>query len=655
MTAGRGQRAHTLAWVSGSLVAGLAVVLWAIQLPGLATACSVPNCVWPRLSAQGFAALAEFGVPPWGWTIVAGALSLTWAAVPFLLGVAVARSPEGGSRLPVLWFVFALGPLVGVPAQPWLVVLLRVATLAAWFTLFALFPTGRFRPRWVAAVPLVAAAWTLLLSLPAVRAAEATNDPLWWALESGVYVACVAALVAAQIVQFAHADADDRRAIRLLLVPFGLFVGFGVATTVANARLDAAALGYGTLGGAVMYQLSALLTVVLLGCVAVATLRDEAYGVRIAIDRVLLASVAFAIAVAVYAAVALLASLVAPGRLASALAAVVTAVALAGVFGRIERGLGRLVYGDADDPAAVVAALDARVTQASAPEQLLPGLAAALAERLRFPAVRIVLDDAPGRPLDGAAAHVPLTLEGRRLGEVQVVLRPGQRRLTARDRAALEAVSGPVAAAATAQRLNQELRRSRLEVLIGRDDERRALRRRLHDEVGPTLALAGHRITAARHDLTHLDAAASNLADAIAQVREISRDLRPPALDELGLRAALASFAEGLGLSAEITAPERIAPGVVEVAAYRIAVEALLNAARHAGASRVVVTLRREAVGWVLDLDDDGSGMPPEATAGVGLLSMRERAGELGGHLATGPSPLGGTRVHAELPWEEDE
>lgn len=652
--AGVGVHPRLLLWASGAAIAVVAVWLWVVQLQSLTAPCAVPECVWPRLSVTGFSSLAELGISPWGWTVIAGGLSLVWAGVPFLLGVAVVRSGAAW-WLGLLWFGLALGTLSAVPASPVLVAILRAGTLGCWFSLFALFPSGRFRPRWVAFAPIVAVCWTIVLSLPVAREAETANDPLWWSLESAVYVVCVAAIVVAQIVQFVRADATERRALRLLLLPLGLFAGFGVVTAVLNARLDAESFGYGTLGGAALYELSSFLTIMLIACIAVATLRDDAYGVRIAVDRLLVAAVALTVAAAVYAVVTVAASVVVSGWLASALAAVITAVALAGVFGRLARGIGRLVYGDADDPAAVAAALDARVAEASAPEQLLPGIAATLAGRLRFPGLRVTLRDSDAAPglagvLTGSTARVPLTLDDRPLGEIEVALRPGQRRLSHRDRAALAAASGPVAAAGAARRLNEELRRSRLEVLISRDEERRSLRRRLHDEVGPTLALAGHRITAARDDPAQLDAASRTVADAVAQVRAISRELRPPALDELGLRAAIAAFAEGLSLPAEVTAPQRILPGVLEVAAYRIAVEALLNVSRHADASHAIVAVRLEPDGWAIQVDDDGSGLSPQAVPGVGIHAMRERAEELGGSVSVGSSKLGGTRVRAVLP-----
>lgn len=642
--------------VYGVLVVAAAAALWVIQVAALATPCAVPHCRWPRLSAEGFDAVQALGLPAPAWTVFAATVSALCIAVPFWLGVIVARSATAPAGMPALWFTLSLGTLNGTVPAPFSGVV-QALTLTAWFTVFALFPTARFRPRWVVAAPVGAALWTLVLMLPAVAAREAANDPLWWALEALGYLLCVATIVAAQIVQFRRGDAQTRRRIGLLLLAFTLFLMFGIVNALLNLRLDPASLGYGTLGGALMYELSSLVTLLLIGCVAVAMVRDGAYGARIVVDRALVAAFGVLLASLVYSITVAVASAGLSGWLPAALAAIVTAVALAGAYARITRAVGRLVYGDADDPARVAAALDARVAAAEAPEALLPAIAETLAERLRFAAVRIT--DGDGSEAETGswgtrAAALPLLLDERAIGEVEVALRPGQRRLTARDRAALGAAAGPLATATTARRLTAEVRRSRLDVLIGRDDERRMLRRQLHDEVGPTLALAGHRIHAARTDPAAWDAAAQTVDDALAQVRAISRELRPPALDDLGLAPALRAFASGLGLEAAVEAPERRLSGVVEVAVYRIAVEALVNAVRHGGAGTVEVRVRIRDRRCELIIDDDGSGIRADAVPGVGLGSMRERARELGGTLAVTARDDGGTTVRAHLPLPED-
>ena len=322
--------------------------------------------------------------PPWTWVALASVASAVWWFVPFAFGLVFAAS-RTAPALAILWFAVSLGTFSAVPGDPLVLAFLRTLTLGAWFTVFAIFPTGRFLPRWVGVAPAIAVAWTIVLSTPPVHAAEAANDPLWWALEAAVYAVCVATIVAAQFVQFHRGDRDDRRRIRLLLAAFVPFLLLGVVAIGGNAMLDEEAFGYGTLGGAMLYEVSSFLTMVLIGCVAVATLRHGAFGVRVVVDRLLVATVILSLAVAVYIAAVLLASSIAPDGVAQAVAAIVTAVVLASTYSRLARVIGRLVHGDADDPSAVAAALAQRVAEATGPEELGPRIAAELAERLRFP------------------------------------------------------------------------------------------------------------------------------------------------------------------------------------------------------------------------------------------------------------------------------
>jgi signal transduction histidine kinase len=146
----------------------------------------------------------------------------------------------------------------------------------------------------------------------------------------------------------------------------------------------------------------------------------------------------------------------------------------------------------------------------------------------------------------------------------------------------------------------------------------------------------------------------------LADIRSLVYALRPPALDEFGLATAIrehaAHYQQADALQIEVDTPESLPPlpAAVEVAAYRIVLEALTNVARHAQARhcRVALTLAGADARQVLCLEvtDDGIGLPSDGRAGVGLSSMRERAAELGGTWTIGPAPRGGTRLCAWLP-----
>jgi len=197
-----------------------------------------------------------------------------------------------------------------------------------------------------------------------------------------------------------------------------------------------------------------------------------------------------------------------------------------------------------------------------------------------------------------------------------------------------------------------------------REEERRRLRRDLHDELGPTLASQTFKLDAALDWLDSDPASVRRLLGevkaqtqaTVADIRRLVYELRPPALDELGLVGALRAYVQSLspanGLQVAVDAPPDWPPlsAAVEVAAYRITLEAITNVVRHAQANTCQVRLSVAQERLHLDIVDDGLGLPPERRAGIGLASMRERADELGGTCIIESWTSGGTRVHAELP-----
>lgn len=212
-----------------------------------------------------------------------------------------------------------------------------------------------------------------------------------------------------------------------------------------------------------------------------------------------------------------------------------------------------------------------------------------------------------------------------------------------------------------AARLTIDLRRTRERLVAAREEERRRLRRDLHDGLGPQLASLTLTLGAARAYLAHdpvsaemlLGALASHIQDAIADIRRVVYELRPPALDDLGLVDALTDqasrFAQGT-LQVRVEAASLPAlPAAVEVAAYRICLEALTNVLRHAQACTCVLRLRC-ASALQVEIVDDGVGIGAAPRSGVGLRSMQERAEELGGWCTVQPRPKGGTCVSVWLP-----
>ena len=214
--------------------------------------------------------------------------------------------------------------------------------------------------------------------------------------------------------------------------------------------------------------------------------------------------------------------------------------------------------------------------------------------------------------------------------------------------------------AAMAARIDA-LTASRTAIVTEREEERVRLRRNLHDGLGPSLAAIGLGLRQLQTDVTSaqgpvVTAMGDEVQRAVAEVRRICDDLRPQALQELGLVAAFTVASERLGTlggpAIEVeSGPLPALPPAMEVAAFRILMEATTNAVRHAGAQRVRVHLGWED-GLQAQVVDDGVGISQKPRTGVGVAAMAERAEELGGTATVEGSPGGGTTVRLWLPEE---
>lgn len=333
-----------------------------------------------------------------------------------------------------------------------------------------------------------------------------------------------------------------------------------------------------------------------------------------------------------------------------------------------------LVYAERDDAYAVVSRITPRLEVVTDPSTGLPLLAQAIAQELRLPWVAIE-GPAGGPPLQGVFGSAPpraqvtrvaLVYQDQSLGALSVSTRGPNRPLTPSDLQLLQDVARQLSIAFHNIHLNERLQVTRERLVIAREEERRRIRNDLHDGLGPTLASLQLQLGALRTLIrTHPDRAdvavnemRADLSAATAAIRQLVYDLRPPLLDELGLVAAIRTIRLGDGtLHLEVIAPDPMPalPAAVEVAAWRIAGEAIHNVVSHAAATLCTVTLAPDAEGLTLSVCDDGRGLPESPRPGVGLRSMRERATELGGTLSVAQDPSGGTCVTAWLPVEKRE
>ncbi|MCW2937606.1 MAG: sensor histidine kinase [Actinomycetia bacterium] len=349
------------------------------------------------------------------------------------------------------------------------------------------------------------------------------------------------------------------------------------------------------------------------------------------------------------------------GLLPQTIATVGAALAVLPLRDVLQRKVNQLVYGLRDEPAAVLGRLGERLDAAAAPDDMLPAAARTVADTLKLPYVSITVGStvmaACGVPGSGRRVSLPLLYGGESLGALELETRdPGEEFGTA-ERSLVERVAQQVAVAARAVALTHALQASRERLVGAREEERRRLRRDLHDGLGATLTGIALGIdTAVRAQpgssdlLLRLRAETENV---ISEIRRIVYDLRPAVLDELGLAEALRSHAANLGhVSVDAPLELPVLPAAVEVAAYRIAVEAMTNATRHAPGALIRLELSVDRA-LELRVTDSGDGIPDGFRAGVGITSMRQRASEVGGSCSIGRVSATGTLVHAVLPLEE--
>jgi signal transduction histidine kinase len=517
------------------------------------------------------------------------------------------------------------------------------------------FPTGRpVSPRWRWVLGLTAVAGVLFV-LSSIGTEPLTMggreyrpsfgiqfagwlQPAWYVANFGPLIGIVAG-IGALVVRYRRGDERLRR--QLLWLVFAI---------IAMVVLNLPRFIVGT--GPILLLLAFPLIPV---AITIAILRYQLLDIRLALSRaVLYLLLTVAVAAAYLGLVGAFDALL-RGAGAPVLATLVIALVFNPVRVRLQRAVDRLLYGNRSDPVRAVSRVGERLAADD-----MTGVLAAAREALRLPFAALRRDGrelaASGEP--PALLHgVPLVFHGDRVGELIVGVRTGERRLSAADLAILDLLAAPLAAALHAATLADDVQNARERLVAAREEERRRLHRDLHDGLGPALTGAGFKADAARNLLNGspgeagalIDQVRVDIRDAIDDVRRLVYGLRPPALDELGLAAALRRHGDALPVAVTVDAPDRLPalPAAVEVAAYRIATEALTNVARHSGAGAARVELRIDTAVRLSIMDD---GAPDRHwVPGVGLTSIRERVAELGGTCTAGPTPTGG-RVDAVLP-----
>ncbi len=300
----------------------------------------------------------------------------------------------------------------------------------------------------------------------------------------------------------------------------------------------------------------------------------------------------------------------------------------------------------------------------ASPASVVDNMVHATAEMLRLPYVAVRRGDRELASHGEATSSVevwPLLVDGAPVGDLVAAPRHGFDVIAEPDRQVLATLARLVGGSVHAEALTVDLLDARQRLVTAREEERRRLRRDLHDGLGSLLTALGLNLDAAAAQLgrseadiaAYLGNAKTASTQAIVGLRELVEGLRPAALDELGLAGALKLRLDPLtadaGIALDLRIPDELTlPAAVEVAAFRTVVEAVTNTARHSGAEQVRVDLDQRADALTVTVTDDGP-LRTAWTPGVGLAGMRERAEELGGTFSAGPA-AGGGRVCVTYP-----
>lgn len=693
-----GRFIYMLLLVFGLIVFGYS--LYSIFVQGTAACDSIHNADWTGCDAW-FAAIADLGMSSsgfqsyflaWRLAVAAAALSLSLLLVwrggsdlrtlllaGFLLVLAIA-----GTWFNPLW-LWGAHWLKEFTPLPFLGYADRLLTffLYSGLVLFAfLFPDGRFVPRWSR---WLVGFWLLLIAgyafLPDSMASWAN-----WPYLLAVVVVMVMIVSGGTAVVWRYrqqATPVQQQQIKwvsagFVLMALNLLIDYGVwnvypAITGSDLIVTGRQAVLWDLSQDTIWYISQILFTL---CIGLAVFRRRLWGIDPILNRTLVYGGLTILVIALYIGIvgglgALFQTQISP--VIGLVATGIIAVLFQPLRDWLQRGVSRLLYGERDDPAAVLTQLAQQLETAVTPVDILPNLVQTIALTLKIPHTAIWLPNAEDR-LEPAAVwgsapehveHLRLTYQNERLGHLVVAPRDAGGSFNRRERQLLHTIAALTASTVRAVQLTDELRQSRQRIVTAREDERRRLRRDLHDGLGPQLASQTLGLEAVDQLMTVdpekarglLAALQMQAQEAIVDVRRLVYALRPPALDDLGLLAALQQSADRLEtdllrFTFDVPHPLPDLPAAVETAVFRITQEAMTNVVRHAAANHGTVRLVCVEKDLIVTVADDGQGLPAVHHAGVGLHSMCERAEELNGRCMIQSLPEGGTQVQAWLPLE---
>jgi len=651
------------------------------------------TCNRLQIQANQMPALERYGFSLQGYALYA--IGSDMIVTLFMIGTGVLifwRKPADRmcqfvSLLLIVFGAFGMSEthaLLNPPA--WLEPVYMIFVILKWPALgilFCTFPDGKFVPRWSWMLVFLFIAQLGFFMLP-----YPYNIENWPPLLAILEVLLVYGSVTAALIYrfFAVATPLQKQQIKWLAFGFGTTLLLIVIVNVLPlifAGFDRPDSFYHLLGPAI----TALPYLPIPVGIGIALLRYRLWDIDIIINRTLVYLALSTCILALYVLVVFGMSAffqVHDNLFISMLATALIAVVIQPLRLRLQRGVNRLMFGDRLDPYRALANLGKRLEESVPADDMLHTIVKGVAQALRLPYAAIVwysehgmingehtrMEVAYGRTLNyGDNVKLPLIHQGERVGDLVLSPRQPGEELAPADLRLVRDLAPQIGIAvhsvrltADLQRLTNDLQRSRERLVTAREEERRRMRRDLHDGLGPLLSSQTLTLSAVKKQLRQdpdiaeklLTDAITHAQEAISDIRRLVYALRPPTLDDLGLLAALREQVfryHASGIKIVLHEPETLPPlpAAIEMACYRIVQEALTNIVHHSHATSASIRLHvKDEV--ILEVTDNGQGLPTSYRSGVGLSSMRERAEELGGICRFENMPGGGTRVSAKIP-----
>lgn len=664
------------------LLGAIPARLWQLQ-----TVCTEAVCPAIILIPADFAVLQQWGISASAYAIFHTAVELILIVPVVILWVVIFRNCTHRwlgvlTCLGLVYLGVSLGNILWAWTQesPWAAFMGDIVSeigATALLLLLLLFPDGRFINRWTRYSAYLLLFVLLPFGIVNLILSPGLDDNLPDAINAMAFLLFMLLGAASQIVRYrAYSNQAQKQQTKWVVI--------GVTSLMLGVLLwfllmeffplppGLPRLTWNLFGSVLMISLAALFPISL----GLAILQYRLWDIDLLINRTLVYGGLTVIVIAIYVLTVWLLSLLfhTSGNLVISLVATgFIAVLFQPLHQRLQRAINRLMFGERDDPYAVLSKLGRQLGETAVPHQTLPAITTTITQTLKLPyaAIELVANDerqptaSSGERGTAVLQEWPLRYQGEIVGWLQAAPRSPGEPFSAKEQQLLGDIAAQAGAAAYAMRLTTRLQRSREKLVLAREEERRRIRRDLHDELGPTLASQTFAIDAVIDLLESNPQEAAQLLhglkvqnqETVTEIRRLVYELRPPTLDELGLVGALQAHTAQMNkpphLHIQITArPDRLPSlsAAVEVAAYRIALEAMTNAARHAGAQTCTVHLQAEDAHLTLAVADDGRGLETNGRYGVGLHSMRERAEELGGRLSIESGEKGGTQVTAVLP-----